>query len=275
MDASVLGTLRADLDAVTADSDSRDEACRKLLGWASQRFRGRIVIAASFGAEDVVLLDLLVRSGAAIEVLTLDTGRLPEETHEVIEAFRRRGLSIEVHVPEATALATLLAEAGPFSFRTSLEARQRCCRVRKVEPLRAALRTRDAWITGIRREQAPTRREMQVLEWDEAFGLVKLNPLLEWSEAEVWEYIGVHRVPYNRLHDRGYPSIGCAPCTRAVAPGEDPRAGRWWWERPEQKECGLHLTPSPPRSAAPGFSDATAQPGVAHATPAPGGRHGA
>jgi phosphoadenosine phosphosulfate reductase len=178
-----------------------------------------------------------------MRVFALDTGRLHPETYEVMEEVRRRyGVRIESYFPERESVEALVREKGLFSFRLSVAERKECCAIRKVEPLRRALQGRAAWVTGLRREQSVTRADVEVLEMDEAHGgIAKLNPLAAWSEAQVWEYARAHRVPTNVLHARGFPSIGCAPCTRAIAPGEDPRAGRWWWEAPEHKECGLHL----------------------------------
>lgn len=212
------------------------------LGWAVDRFGPDIALASSFGAEDVALIDMWWRTGRGVRVFTLDTGRLPEETYEVMERIRRRyGIAIATYFPEAAAVEALERERGFYSFRQGVAERKHCCGIRKVEPLRRALAPLRAWITGLRREQAATRGGVAIVEWDAAHGLVKVNPLASWTEARVWAYIRAHAVPYNALHDRGYPSIGCAPCTRAIQPGEDIRAGRWWWENPTTKECGLHL----------------------------------
>jgi phosphoadenosine phosphosulfate reductase len=215
-----------------------------LLAWALGEFHPRIALAASFGAEDVVLIDMLVRLEPTARVFTLDTGRLPAETYSLIDAIRERyGLAIEVYFPQADAVEAMAREHGVNLFYTSIGKRKLCCGVRKVEPLGRALRGLDAWITGLRREQAVTRAQVRKVEVDpEHGGLIKLNPLADWTSEQVWAYLHAHNVPYNALHDRGYPSIGCAPCTRAVAPGEDPRAGRWWWESADTKECGLHVT---------------------------------
>ncbi len=211
-----------------------------ILRWALGRFGDRIALASSFGAEDVVLIDLLAGLTPRPRVFTLDTGRLPQATYDVIQAVRARyGIEVEVFFPQAAAVEAMVREAGPNLFYESIEARRRCCGVRKVEPLGRALAGLDAWITGLRREQAVTRGGTPKAEV-EASGRVKIAPLADWSREQVWAYIRERRVPYNALHDRGYPSIGCEPCTRPVAPGEDERAGRWWWERPETKECGLH-----------------------------------
>jgi thioredoxin-dependent adenylylsulfate APS reductase len=190
-----------------------------------------------------VLIDLSARVQPQILIFVLDTGRLPQETYDVIDRCRERyGIEFEIHVPDAGVLQKMLSESGVNSFYRSIENRHQCCDIRKVEPLRKALAGRGAWVTGLRRGQAVTRRTMRKVELDLAHGgILKFNPLAEWSEDQVWTYIRENDVPYNALHDQGFPSIGCAPCTRAIKPGEDVRAGRWWWEAPEQKECGLHL----------------------------------
>jgi phosphoadenosine phosphosulfate reductase len=211
----------------------------QVLAWAEARFGERAAIASSFGVEDVVLIDLAALHAPRLAVFTLDTGRLPPETYEVMEQVRRRyGIRIESVFPERTAVEKLECEKGFFSFRGSVEERKECCAIRKLEPLSRALAGRAAWVTGLRREQSPTRAAVEIVEIGS--GLLKLNPLAGWSEAQVWKYARERQVPVNALHEQGYPSIGCAPCTRAVAPGEDVRAGRWWWESPEHKECGLH-----------------------------------
>ena len=203
---------------------------------------GPVVLASSFSVEDIVLIDILRRNGFTVPVLALDTGRLNEETYEVAEAVTiRYGIPIEWYFPERPAVEKLEREKGLFSFRDSLDNRHECCRIRKVEPLGRALAGRGGWITGLRREQSVTRNDLAPIEIDRANGgILKLNPLLEWSEQKVWAYAEEQALPVNRLHKQGYPSIGCAPCTRPVLPGEHPRAGRWWWENPEHKECGLH-----------------------------------
>jgi phosphoadenosine phosphosulfate reductase len=212
------------------------------LAWALGRFHPRIAFASSFGVEDVAVIHLLRQVRPDARVFTLDTGRLPAETYDVMERVRDAyGTPIEVYAPQREAVEALERERGFFSFRNSIDERKHCCGVRKVEPLRRALGTVDAWITGLRREQAVTRAALPVVEWDATHGIVKVNPIAAWSEQEVWAYVREHRIPYNALHDSGYPSIGCAPCTRAIQPGEDVRAGRWWWENPETKECGLHV----------------------------------
>ena len=196
--------------------------------------------ACSFGAEDMVLLDAIARHARKIEVLTLDTGRLPEETHALFETVRDKyPIAIRTYFPDASTVQAWIEQNGPNAFYKSVAQRQQCCHIRKVEPLQRALAGKKSWVTGLRREQSAARHTLEREAWDHGNGLIKINPLLEWTNDDVWDYIKVNGVPYNALHDRGYPSIGCAPCTRAVQPGEDIRAGRWWWES-SAKECGLH-----------------------------------
>jgi phosphoadenosine phosphosulfate reductase len=200
--------------------------------------------ASSFGVEDMVLLDLIDDLKLDVDVFTLDTGRLPEETHKLIARARRDYTrSIRVVFPDAVEVEAFVAAHGPNAFYDSIELRKRCCEIRKLAPLRRALQGKRLWITGLRREQSVTRADVAVLAHDAANGLMKLNPLADWSERDVWAYVERFSVPTNQLHRRGYPSIGCAPCTRAVQPGEDPRAGRWWWEQAASRECGLHVDP--------------------------------
>ncbi len=218
------------------------KAAGEVLTWALKEFGDKVSFASSFGAEDVVLIDLISKFSPGLSVFTLDTGRLNEETYEVMERVRSKyKIQIFSHFPEASKVEALERQKGFFSFRESIENRKECCGIRKVEPLNRALSGLKAWVTGLRREQAVTRTAIQKIEIDEAHGgIFKINPLADWTEKQVWDYIKANQVPYNRLHDMGYPSIGCAPCTRAIKPGEDVRAGRWWWENPENKECGLH-----------------------------------
>ncbi|MBM4396408.1 MAG: phosphoadenylyl-sulfate reductase [Deltaproteobacteria bacterium] len=207
---------------------------------ALRRGPGR-VLASSLSAEDQVLAEQAAGLDPRPAFFTLDTGRLFPESYDLVERTRERyGVAIEVVFPERAEVEAMVSAHGVNLFYRSPELRRRCCDVRKVAPLRRRLAGLSAWITGLRRGQAATRTEIARVERDAANGLVKVNPLADWDEAAVWAHVHDRGVPYNPLHDRGFPSIGCAPCTRAVAPGEDPRAGRWWWERPEQKECGLH-----------------------------------
>ncbi len=224
-----------------AAADLEKKSAEEVLRWSAERFP-KIAFASSFGAEDVVVIEIIARLKLNIPVFTLDTGRLNEETYEVMDKIRSRyGISITSYFPERAAVEKLEREKGFYSFRESIENRKECCSIRKVEPLNRALAGLDAWVTGLRREQAVTRTVLPKLEQDAAHGnIAKVNPLADWTTQQVWEHIKKQNVPYNRLHDQNYPSIGCAPCTRAVKPGEDIRAGRWWWENPEHKECGLH-----------------------------------
>jgi phosphoadenosine phosphosulfate reductase len=220
----------------------RVDATRKLLRRIAVE-HAPAAFANSLGAEDMVLTDIIFEDELPIEVFTLDTGRLPNETYALLDAIAARyGARPRVLFPRSDAVEAYVASHGVNGFYNSVELRKACCHIRKVEPLRRALAGKKAWITGLRREQAVTREDLAVQSFDAANGLMKFNPLADWSHDEVWAYIRTHAVPYNALHDRGYPSIGCAPCTRAVAPGEDVRAGRWWWEKPDSKECGLHTT---------------------------------
>ena len=233
------------LDLIQLNKEFEKSSAVALLQWALKTFGKKIAMASSFGAEDVVIIDFLMKFAPDIRIFTLDTGRLNEETYEVMEAIRRKyNIRIESYFPKAEAVESLERQKGFYSFRESIENRKECCGLRKVEPLWRALRDTDAWITGLRRSQGVTRTDAQKIEADEAHpGLYKINPLVDWTQEEVMGYIKKNSVPYNRLHDLGYPSIGCAPCTRAVKPGEDVRAGRWWWENPEHKECGIHQKP--------------------------------
>jgi len=199
-------------------------------------------LASSFSIEDMVLTDAIVRHTPGIDIFTLDTGRLPAETYVLMQKTHQKydGV-VGVYAPDCGVLAEFVQAYGPNAFYDSVEQRKECCRIRKLEPLERALDGRAAWITGLRKEQSVTRTDTQHKEWDEAHGIPKFNPLLDWTEQEVWAYIRRYDVPFNELHEKGYPSIGCAPCTRTVAAGEDIRAGRWWWENPETKECGLHV----------------------------------
>ncbi|MGH7198102.1 MAG: phosphoadenylyl-sulfate reductase [Candidatus Omnitrophota bacterium] len=232
------------LDVSKLNEEFKSKKPAELLSWALKHFHPRIALASSFGAEDVVLIDMLVKLEPAARIFTLDTGRLNEETYDVMDRIRSKyKVSIESYFPDFRAVEKLEREKGFYSFRQSVDNRIECCGIRKVEPLKRALKGLDAWITGLRHEQSMTRKTVERIEKDEAHGgILKINPLVDWTTDEVWDHIRKNQVPYNKLHDLGYPSIGCAPCTRAVKPGEDIRAGRWWWERPDHKECGLHVS---------------------------------
>jgi phosphoadenosine phosphosulfate reductase len=216
-------------------------ATRATLARIAQDF-SPAVFASSLAAEDMVLTDLILKAGLPIAIFSLDTGRLHAETLAVLDAVKATyGHEIALYRPDAAAVETYVAQHGLNAFYDGVDLRRECCRIRKVEPLGRALAGKRAWITGQRRAQSATRAELAVQEDDPAHGMVKFNPLADWSEQDVWDYLRAHKVPYNVLHDQGFPSIGCAPCTRAVQPGEDVRAGRWWWENPDSKECGLHV----------------------------------
>lgn len=221
------------------------ENAPSVLAAALDRWHPRVALASSFSLEDAVLTHMLMDIRKDAVVFALDTGRLNPETYECAEALRRRyGLTINWYFPEREGVETLERTKGLFSFRESVDERKTCCGIRKVEPLRRALSGLEAWITGLRREQSITRTDIHVIETDPAHGgIYKINPLAGWTLFELWSFVHKYKVPYNRLYDQGYTSIGCAPCTRAIQPGEDQRAGRWWWERPEHKECGLHNNP--------------------------------
>ncbi|MFZ6749868.1 phosphoadenylyl-sulfate reductase [Undibacterium sp. Ren11W] len=200
------------------------------------------VFASSLAAEDMVLTDLILRNKLAIAIFSLETGRLHAETLGMLDRIKETyGSEIALFKPEAAAVENYVASNGLNAFYDSVEMRKECCRIRKIEPLNRALAGNKAWVTGQRRAQSTTRTELNVQEDDAAHDMQKFNPLADWSEEDVWHYIRSNNVPYNPLHDKGYPSIGCEPCTRAIQPGEDVRAGRWWWENPESKECGLHV----------------------------------
>ncbi len=213
-----------------------------LLRFVMGEFREQVALASSFGVEDVAIIDMMCKIEPKPRIFTLDTGRLHGDTYTVMERIRvKYDIEIVSYFPDREKVEELERKKGFYSFRESIENRKECCGIRKVEPLGRALAGLEAWITGLRREQSVTRTGVDLLEIDEAHGgILKVNPLAAWTEKQVWDYVRANKVPYNRLHDIGYPSIGCEPCTRAVSPGEDIRAGRWWWESAETRECGLH-----------------------------------
>jgi thioredoxin-dependent adenylylsulfate APS reductase len=240
VDAAKLGTvLRAEIT-----SGLETLSASEILKWALDNFSPRLALACSFQAEGSVLIDMMhCMRGSDFRIFTLDTGRLNQETYDCMDAIRARyGVSVEVYFPDAIEVQAMVREHGLNLFYKSVELRQVCCGIRKVEPLKRALKDLCAWMTGVRREQAASRAEVRKIELDREHGnIVKINPLADWTHDQVWNYIRQNNVPYNRLYDHGYSSIGCAPCTRAVKRVEDLRAGRWWWENSESKECGLHL----------------------------------
>ena len=206
-----------------------------------ERDHAPAAFANSFGAEDMVLTDLIVKHAPGIEIFSIDTGRLPEETHQLMhEIIHHQKVPLRIYFPEDLVVEQYTQRHGPNGFYESVELRKSCCYIRKVEPLQRALKEKKAWLTGLRRQQAITRADLLLSEWNQEYQLQKFNPLVEWKHADVWAYLYEFDVPYNDLHDQGFPSVGCAPCTRAVAIGEDSRAGRWSWEESIPKECGLH-----------------------------------
>lgn len=205
------------------------------------KFQDKIAFSSSLGAEDQVITDMISKIDKSAKIFTLDTGRVFPETYDLIERTSRKyKMPIQIYFPDAKQVEEMVNDKGINLFFESVENRKLCCHIRKIEPLKRAFKDLDVWICGLRRDQSVTRTDVQVVEWDEANGLIKLNPIVDWTEEQVWDYIKTNKVPYNRLHDKGFPSVGCQPCTRAIEKGEDTRAGRWWWENPETKECGLH-----------------------------------
>jgi phosphoadenosine phosphosulfate reductase len=228
-------------EVVERQIDSISKSLIDLLKVAYNEFPD-IQFASSFGAEDMVIHHAIHQSKQPIQIFTLDTERLPKETYTLIAQVKKQlNQKINIFHPNKLAVEEYVTQNGINAFYESLEMRKRCCYIRKVEPLERALSQKSAWMTGMRSEQAQTREALAIREFDESFQLEKFNPLTNWSENDVWAYIKINKVPYNKLHDQFYPSIGCAPCTRAISAGEDIRAGRWWWENPENKECGLHI----------------------------------
>ena len=214
-----------------------------MMAHALEEHPGKVVFSTSLSAEDQVVTHMLTKLTKSPVIFTLDTGRLFYETYDLIDKTNKHfGINIRIMFPDESRMEKMVNEWGVNLFYDSIDNRKLCCTIRKIEPLKRALRGNEVWITGLRSEQSPTRNDLQFAEWDEPNKIIKLNPLLSWSEAQVWDYIHARGIPYNPLHDQGYPSLGCKPCTRAVEPDEDIRAGRWWWEKPETKECGLHAT---------------------------------
>ena len=227
-------------ELLNLELEQKAVAVRERLAAAVEAY-GRVVYSNSLGAEAMVLTDIIWSHFPAIDIFTIDTGRLPEETYELMGRLQGRyKRTLRVVYPDARALEALVSEQGVNGFYNSLDARVACCQIRKVEPFKRAIAGYGAWVTGLRHEQSATRSRAQPVEWDAANGLHKVSPILEWTEEQIWQYIRARKLPYNSLHDRQYPSIGCSPCTRASQPGESRRAGRWWWEQPESRECGLH-----------------------------------
>ena len=232
--STVASELPADLQAKIGRLDA-------LLDSIAER-HANVKLASSLAAEDMVLTDMILRAKLPIDVFTLETGRLHKETLGMLDHIKQTyGYEVKLYKPDPAAVDAYVQQHGMNAFYDSVDLRKQCCQIRKVEPLKRALAGNKAWITGQRRAQSSTRTELAVQENDDVNGLIKFNPLADWTEDDIWHYIRSNNVPYNPLHDKGYPSIGCEPCTRAIQPGEDIRAGRWWWENPESKECGLHV----------------------------------
>jgi phosphoadenosine phosphosulfate reductase len=231
---------RTEIEAAATRLSKADP--QAVVRWAVERFGAGLAVASSFSIEDCVIIDMAFKVDRGVRVFALDTGRLPEETYLTAErVIGKYGISIEWQFPDREPVQTLEQTKGLYSFRDSLDNRHECCGIRKVVPLGRVLGGLDAWVTGLRHEQSVTRTDTAAIEYDQGHGgLAKVNPLIEWTMDQVRAYATVNKVPIHPLHDQGYPSIGCAPCTRAIKPGEHPRAGRWWWEDPEYKECGLH-----------------------------------
>lgn len=212
-----------------------------VVGYFLHHFGERIVLSTSLGVEDQVLTEMVVRRDPGVKIFTLDTGRLFPETYDLIARTNKHfGIRIKTYFPDYKKVEEMVAKHGINLFYDSVENRKMCCGIRKVAQLPRAFEGMDAWICGLRKDQSVSRFFNRLVEWDNNNGLIRINPLINWSEKEVWDYVKVHKIPYNMLHDRGFPSIGCEPCTRAVEPGEDVRAGRWWWENEGPRECGLH-----------------------------------
>ena len=236
----------ADTEFMALAGTLEDASARDVIEAAVDAFGDRVALCTSFQAEGMIILDIAARIRPGLRVFTIDTGRLPQETYDLIDTVRDRyGVEVEVHHPDSEELTQFVGQQGVNPFYRSVSLRLRCCEIRKVDPLNRALDKYDAWITGLRRTQNATRAGVAKIELDAAHGgMVKINPLADWDYESVWRYIRDRDVPYNRLYDAGYTSIGCAPCTRAIEPGEDLRAGRWWWENGLASECGIHTSPA-------------------------------
>lgn len=239
-------TLPEDINERLALAESLDDRLRgsdaqEVLRYFMENYGRRVALGSSLSYEDQVLTHMMVKTGLPVRVFTLDTGRLFPETYRLMERTNERyNIKIEVFFPDYREVETMVRNHGVNLFYNSVELRHECCRVRKIEPLHRALEGVDVWVCGLRRTQSVTRSDMRLVEYDKADGLLKVNPLIEWSEEKLIQYVDAEHVPYNPLHRKGYPSIGCQPCTRAVTDGDDVRSGRWWWENPDHRECGLH-----------------------------------
>ena len=225
--------------------NSKINTTEEALQWASDNLHPKVAKASSFGAEDAVIMDIMVKINPKFRFFTLDTGRLPQETYDIMDIVRKKyQISIEVLFPDTKEVENMVREKGMNLFYESVENRKLCCEIRKVHPINRMLNTLDGWITGLRRDQTEIREDLNMFQIDHGHGdILKINPIIDWTWDQIQEYIKKNSLPYNSLLDKGYPSIGCEPCTRPIKPGEDLRAGRWWWEQDEHKECGLHIEP--------------------------------
>ncbi|MDR2764190.1 MAG: phosphoadenylyl-sulfate reductase [Tannerella sp.] len=230
-----------DIEQLNERFDGRPAS--EVLSWFLDAYGGRIALASSMGPEDQALTDMMLKIDRNARIFTIDTGRLFPETCSLIDRTNLHyGIRLDVYFPQHAPVEAYVKQHGVNGFYESVALRKACCRARKIEPLVRALSTLDVWICGLRREQSVTRTGVRTVEWDADHALIKLSPLVHWSEKDVWDYLRANGVPYSRLHRQGFPSVGCQPCTRAVQPDEDVRAGRWWWENPEHRECGLHVS---------------------------------
>ena len=234
--------MNTDINIKKLNEQFKNSTAVEILEYFLKKHGSKAALSSSLGAEDQVITDMMLNLDKNANIFTLDTGRLHPETYSVMDATNLKyGIKINVFFPQNEKVQELYKTQGINGFYESIENRKSCCFIRKIEPLQRALKPLEVWITGLRASQSVTREELNLIEYDENNNVIKVNPLLNWSEEDVWDYIKTNRVPYNKLHDQGFPSIGCAPCTRAVAKGADVRSGRWWWENPEHKECGLHI----------------------------------
>ncbi len=226
---------------IQLQNDLEDKKPEEIVTICFQKFRDKVCFSTSLGAEDQVLTEMISKSSPDLKIFTLDTGRLFPETYDLLDRTRKKyKLNILTYFPEFIDVEKMVNKKGINLFFESSENRKECCNVRKIKPLKRALNGMDAWISGLRKDQSLVRKDIELVEWDKTNGLIKINPLYNWTEKMVWDYIEEHKIPYNPLHKKDYPSIGCQPCTRAIFPGEDIRAGRWWWENSYTRECGLH-----------------------------------
>jgi phosphoadenosine phosphosulfate reductase len=233
-------SIEQQIDQLNAEFGAADTA--HILDYFINTYNNKIAFASSMGAEDQVITQMIANINPKTKIITLDTGRMFPETYDLIERTNARyKINIEIYFPDRAQVENMVREKGINLFYESIENRKLCCHIRKIVPLQRALKGLDVWISGLRRSQSVTRKDLKLVEWDNNNQLIKINPLIEWTEDQVWHYIEKNNIPYNRLHDQGFPSIGCQPCTRAIEPGDDVRAGRWWWEQPDHKECGLHV----------------------------------